>query len=66
MSFGQSGRNKSPGKMKSWSPSRSAGQVYGSHGKSSANRDRRDVSQARPTLYVSGVIMNYPVATFSL
>ena len=50
MSFGQSGRNKSPGKMKSWSPSRSAGQIYGSHGKSSASRDRRDVSQVRPTL----------------
>ena len=53
MSYGQSSRNKSPGKMKSWSPSRSGGHIYGSHGKASAIRDKRDVSQVRPTLYVS-------------
>ncbi|CAB4024967.1 nucleoporin NUP53-like, partial [Paramuricea clavata] len=50
MSYGQSSRNRSPGKMKSWSPSRSGGQIYGSHGKSSANRDRKDVGQIRHTI----------------
>jgi hypothetical protein len=63
MSYGQSSRNKSPGKMKSWSPSRSGGHIYGSHGKASANRDKRDVSQVRPTLYVS---RSHWLAHFSL
>lgn len=44
---GQGNRNKSPGKMKSWSPSRSTG----SH-KFTSPRERKDVESVRRTLYV--------------
>ncbi|XP_028399711.1 nucleoporin NUP35-like [Dendronephthya gigantea] len=48
MSYVQSTR-KSPGKMKSWSPSRSGGPSYSSHSKTSTNRDRKDSRDVRNT-----------------